>query len=239
MSIQKAGQSPRIRLRAEVRALLKAQGRPSEAQDVKAVSDAIGWSETLVYQAAGRQTTAASWLPRAQMLARLCDKTGIRSDYILFGALPKKLEDVRHGSWADDLCDWLVERLELIPEKRLDRERLKAFILAAVRAAESHDGEVFEEVIPIAETTRELLCHGLGDIDDRERWKQWQREADERINTTEALLVLDPPRWTRAQNTEKDAPSQEVSNVDIRPIPELRLSIAPRKKLRDVNSRSI
>ena len=179
-------------------------------------------------------------IPRDAEFADACVALGISANYILFNRRPELLEDERTQDWVAEMCAWLASENGIDATAQLDGPRIRAFVLAATRAAEAHDAEVFNEVLPVLEMGAELLGHqcrgedddgfhtyvgGLGEPHQRERWEAWRKAADERFSQAPFLKIFATPRWTKTLNTDRTAAAIPLSNVDIRPIPELRVSI--------------
>ena len=97
-------------------------------------------------------------LPSTKLVRSIQDLTGVRSEYILRGELPKLATEVASGDWSADLCAWLRAELgEIDPTRNLTRRKalildpaqLKAFIVAAVRASEDADDRIISSQVEL------------------------------------------------------------------------------------------
>jgi len=187
-------------------------------------------------------------IPRDAEFAAACDSLGISANYILFNRRPELLEDEFTQDWMAGMCDWLVHTLNLPAGTTLDGPRVRAFILEAIRAAEAHDDEVFNEVRPMIEMAREILRHrcrgdddsdgfrtyrdALGEPEQRKQWQGCLSAAEARFERAPYIGILRQPRWTRETNTDRNAAAVMVSNIDLVPVPQLAVSIVTKLEVR-------
>jgi hypothetical protein len=136
---------------------------PGEA-DLKTVREAqlakdlgVGVRSVRAYLDDGsNETSTKNTMPSERLLRAVERVTGFRRDYIVRGEKPERTTEVKTEDWSADLCAWLRAELGEVDPARsvirradlsLDPERLKAFIVDAVRAAEDADNELQETIV--------------------------------------------------------------------------------------------
>ena len=240
MTAQKSVSTPRLRLRAEMRAFVAEQ--PGQSEDAKidaAVAALSGFSPSQVRVYMGRQASAATWLPGSTGLRTFCRVTGVRPDYLLFGDLPRLRAHVRQGSWTEDFCVWLLGALDRPPESQVDTSRVLAFVVAAVRAAESSDQKGWRAQERVISLAMDLLAQrATGDAEQRAIWQRWLDEAEAVAHTGPRLDVLIRPIFSRDGGADGIlTKARPVPTLALMPLPDFEIVLGPPHKL-DVRSRA-